>query len=361
MLVHLNYERLKKITQTEKPYRGSTNRFPIGDRRHNTKFFLVDEDSSGREIFRIIYGYMYNAEDITKEEYDIAKAAGDKNVSEYSWTDPSQYKRHIKMPHQLGIVHSDNTFEFVNSNNYYGQGSNILMSRWSHGYFYSSSRHGGMVYRERGNATRNGNGTLFHPIFAGMRVHIGTGEMHESSNYSVVGHRVSRKNSKKFLERYSKFYKVAESMMKAMDSTTYFKVSDEVIQECLGKGAADIGYWIEEKDLKAMRIKADDLVMTAPLDAAILYGIGLRLYRGDLWRCTQRTAKGESIWRTIETADIFNNLKRGLNKYLFETNPECMKTVEFPEGEQYPQSDWGYEVYVTNNKTGVKYRAKQYS
>lgn len=352
MLNYLNYERLKNITKTVKPYRGSTNRFPIGSRTQNTKFFLVENDESGEEVYRIIYGYSWRGEEITKEEYDAAKAVGDKDVSEYTWYNPAQYKRHYKTPHQLGIVRSDNTFEFYNSNNYYGQSANILLSRWSAGYFYSSSRHGGMVYRQSG---------LFHPIFHGMRVHIGSGEVHESSRYRVLGSRVSRKDSKEFLNRYSNFYKVAEVMMKTMDYHTLLTTANDVVHEHIGKSVKDLSYWLGDDDAKTIRLKADDLINSAPLDAALLYCVGLKLYRGDLWRTMQRVAEGNTPWSDKDSTDVFINLKRNLNRHLFEVNPECMKTVEFESGKQYPQSDWNYEVYVTNNKTGVQYRAQQFA
>lgn len=361
MLQYLNYERLKNITKTVKPYRGSTNRFPIGSRAHNTKFFLVENDESGEEVYRIVYGYCWHIEEITKEEYEAAKARKEE-VSEYTWYNPVQYKRHTKRPHQLGIVRSDNTFEFNNTNNYYGQGSNTLLSRWSAGYFYSSSRHGGMVYKERRtNADGFGQHHLFHPIFDGMRVHIGSGEVHESSQYKVMGSRVSRKNSKEFLNRYSTFYKVAEVMMKTMDYHTLLTTANDIVQEAMGKSVKDYGYWMDDGDDKAIRLKADDLVDSAPLDAALLYCVGLKLYRGDLWRTMHRVADGNTPWTDKDSTDVFINLKRNLNRHLFEVNPECMKQVEFAAGEMYPQSDWNYEIYVTNNKTGVQYRAKQFA
>lgn len=362
MLKYLNYERLKNITKTVKPYRGSTNRFPIGSRTQNTKFFLVENDETGEEVYRIVYGYCHNSEEITKEEYDAAKSAGDKDVSEYTWYNPVQYKRHTKIPHQLGIVRSDNTFEFNNTNGYYGQGSNMLLSRWSAGYFYSSSRHGGMVYRERRtNADGFGQHYLFHPIFDGMRIHIESGEVHESSQYRVVGSRVSRKDSKEFLSRYSTFYKVAEVMMKTMDYYTLLTTANDIVHEATGKSVKDLGYWPSEDFAKELRLKADDLVDSAPLDAALLYCVGLKLYRGDLWRTMQRVADGQTPWTDKDSSDVFVNLKRNLNRHLFEVNPECMKQVEFESGKQYPQSDWNYEIYVTNNKTGVQYRARQFS
>ena len=360
MLQYLNYERLKNITKTVKPYRGSTNRFPIGSRAHNTKFFLVENDESGEEVYRIVYGYCWHSEEITKEEYEAAKARKEE-VSEHTWYNPVQYKRHYKTPHQLGIVRSDNTFEFNNSNNYYGQGANTLLSRWSAGYFYSSSRHGGMVYKERRtNADGFGQHHLFHPIFDGMRVHIGSGEVHESSQYKVMGSRVSRKNSKEFLNRYSTFYKVAEVMMKTMDYHTLLTTANDIVQEATGKSVKDYGYWMDDDDAKAIRLKADDLVDSAPLDAALLYCVGLKLYRGDLWRTMHRVADGNTPWTDKDSTDIFINLKRNLNRHLFEVNPECMKQIEFAAGEMYPQSDWNYEIYVTDSK-GVQYRAKQFA
>ena len=42
-MIGLSWDRLTDITKSEKPYRGSSNRYPVGNRRHNLKCFYVEE------------------------------------------------------------------------------------------------------------------------------------------------------------------------------------------------------------------------------------------------------------------------------------------------------------------------------
>ena len=51
----LNYKRLDGISNSVSPYRGSLNRFPIGHRRQNTKYFLAGEEN-GERVFTIVHG-----------------------------------------------------------------------------------------------------------------------------------------------------------------------------------------------------------------------------------------------------------------------------------------------------------------
>ena len=143
---YLNYERLKEITKIASPYRGSTNRYPIGKRTQNNKYFL--EEKEGDEIiYRIIYGNSWTTTEITKEEYIVAKNNNDPDVYEQEdWNSKDKiYRRYKRKPNELGIVRPDNTFEFTKSlANGYGQGDKQILSGWSAGYLYSSSRQGGM-------------------------------------------------------------------------------------------------------------------------------------------------------------------------------------------------------------------------
>ena len=64
----LDWNRLTEITKNVKPYRNSTNRYPVADRRHNTKCFYVKE-IDGEIVYEITYGYKYLEHFHTKEEY----------------------------------------------------------------------------------------------------------------------------------------------------------------------------------------------------------------------------------------------------------------------------------------------------
>ena len=68
----LEWDRLTNISKTVKPYRGTTNRFPIDKRTHNTKCFYVEE-RNGEQVYVITYGFRHNEHYHTKEEYEANK------------------------------------------------------------------------------------------------------------------------------------------------------------------------------------------------------------------------------------------------------------------------------------------------
>ena len=51
-MLALSWNRLTDITKAQKPYRGTTNRYPVGSRTQNTKNFYVDE-IDGEKVYRI--------------------------------------------------------------------------------------------------------------------------------------------------------------------------------------------------------------------------------------------------------------------------------------------------------------------
>lgn len=323
----LTWERLTNITKTSKPYRGTTNRYPIGDRRHNTKDF-VTEERNGEQVYVIRYGYSWNQHEHTKDEYLKNPSSIHERVSDGK----TIYVSYSRVPSELGIVRSDNTFEFTCG--YYGQGDNMIMSNWSRGYFMRSSRHGGMIYRDN---------EVFHPIFKGMRVDCNTMLPHESSQYKVVGKRVSRKDAKEFLNRYADFYQVNEVMLKAMEWKGFMETATEVMAEN-GIGTDTWGMTHDEKE-KLIKF-ADENLNTAPLDAGVAFCLAYdvqNLYS----RVRAFNGNGSSYYtREVELDVIFANLKRKLNKELYKRNPSVMKLTEYVPNEAYPPSEWGVDVFV---------------
>jgi hypothetical protein len=331
-MLALSWNRLTGITETQKPYRGTTNRYPVGSRTQNTKNFYVDE-IDGEKVYRITYGTHHIEHYVTKEVYE----ADTDKYHERTWeTDEAKrYCFYKPVPNQLGVVRSDNTFEFTSKHGY-GQGHNSVISSWSQGFFYCSSRHGGMVYRD------NSRG-IFHPIFKGMRIQIDTMQPHKDSVYKAVGKRVNRKEGKEFLKRYEDFYKINEVMLKAMDYKAYMEVACDVVSSL---EIATDKWGLYEEDRKKLITYAESCVNDAPLDAGVAFALAYDIK--DVWsRVRAFTGAGSSYYsREIELESIFINLKRKLNNALYRDNPTVMNLIEYQMGSLYPASQWGIDIYV---------------
>ena len=323
----LTWDRLTNITKTAKPYRGTTNRFPIGDRRHNTKDF-VSEERNGEQVYVIRYGHSWKEHQHTKEEF----LASPSTIHERNNNGESTYISYTTIPRELGIVRSDNTFEFTNRG--YGQGDNIIMSGWSCGWFFRSSRHGGMVFKSSG---------LFHPIFKGMKVNCDTMMPAEGSEYQVVGKRVSRKDAKEFLVRYADFYQVNEVMLKATDYKTYMATALEIMNE---NNLTSDSWCLPSEGKEKLVSFAEANLNTAPMDAGIAFALAYDV--SDMYRRVRaQNGSGYSYYdREIELETVFSNMKRKLNKELYRRNPSVMKLTNYVPNEVYPPSEWGVDVYV---------------
>ena len=307
----LTWERLTNITKTVKPYRGTTNRYPIGDRRHNHKDFVVEE-RNGEQVYVVRYGFSWKEHHHTKEEW----LANQGSIHKREYNGDVRYFSYSKVPAEMGIVRSDNTFEFTSK--YYGQGDNQILSSWSTGYFFRSSRHGGMIYSNR-------NTNVFHPIFQGMRLNCDTMLPHESSQYQVVGKRVSRIHAKEFLARYADFYKVNEVMLKATDYKTYM----DTVMEILAENSINTDNWTLTTEERNKLIEYGESILNdAPLDAGIAFALAYEV--SDMYkRARARNGQGYSYYdREVELETVFANLKRKLNKELYKKNPSVMKLTE---------------------------------
>ena len=333
----LMWSRLTDIARTQKPYRGTTNRYPVADRRHNTKCFYIEE-RDGETVYKITYGYTFKENFHTKEEFEknnkIKFRDWEKDLSK-------AYVSYTHIPRELGVVRSDNTFEFTGG--HYGQGDNSIMSSWNGGWFYQSSRHGGMVYKEGHGKNTN----TFHPIFKGMRIKLDDMSVHESSKYQVIGKRVSRSDAKEFLSGYQDFYKINEAMFKVMD----WKGLMDTGVDIANIGGLNLEDWYCGKDKKANLLKfAKDNIINAPLDACVAYLIGYDIK--EMYRRVRAYSKGENNYYTneLDIEYLFDNVKRKLNKELYRSNPTVMKDVKHEMGKPYPSSEWGITILVNGQE-----------
>jgi len=333
----LNYVRLNGIANSVPPYRGSTNRFPVGNRRQNNKYFLVREED-GQRVFDIVHGQHWKHVPLTKQEHDHLAKQGSTKLRKFqegggTWS----YYTYEVTPNIVGVVRPDNTFEFTGRS--YGQGDRGILSSYGHGYLSTESRRGGMIWMgAQGGKLRNDKTRGAIPIYKGLRVDCET--MQPTKPITVIGRKVDRKVGKTLLAKYADFYMTTEVMTKAMNYDVFVKTMVEVVNEHLGEINSNT-------DWSVFTGKADTLVDSAPLDAAMLY-----IYAWDVgnmrWnvRRFMDTQYSNYSAHEDEPHTMFLNLKRRLNKQIYKQNDEVFKKVEYTNCEMFPPSEWGYTVMV---------------
>jgi len=231
----LSYERLEHITKTNKPYRGTTNEYPLTKRAQSHKRFIAETDASGNLEFHIIYGYKYRDRDITKAEYDAMTDKGlytrmntldDNSVRYYVW------ERHWD---KVGIVRKDNTFELTTDNMH--QGTRYFISAMFNKYqseIVSSIKHGGVIYREWTGTWNNKTTTKIIPLFTGQRINLETNS--SVLDYEVHLSKVNRTRTKEVMAEYVEALQFNEVMFKTMTEDSFISALKDVYAEVITDG-----------------------------------------------------------------------------------------------------------------------------
>ena len=105
---YLNYNRLTDIVKNNKPYRKTTDRFPLSYRQHGYKCFFVKQDDEGNTEYHIAYRYKYTEVEITQEEHDKLHTS---NIGGVRNRGNGVYTKWVREWDIIGIVRKDNTFE----------------------------------------------------------------------------------------------------------------------------------------------------------------------------------------------------------------------------------------------------------
>jgi hypothetical protein len=272
---NLNYEHLKRITETQKPYRGTIDKYPFDDRKHNYKYFYPREVNGDIE-YHVGYYHKWESETMTAEEYNAKKASMPKAElkkwrEELRWdSDSSQtkstgnYIKDNKNPKVDLIVRSDNTVEVVTDN--FHQGMRMIFSAWNYanGVFQSSVAHGGIVYGRRDNGV-----DIRIPIFKHIRFNMDTMKIHESSEYIASYRTVDRKQSKEAMNIYQDKLNGAYAFITCMDRQSFNQDRDEVIAELMPNAHANY-YWGKSTRDDALEL-ADKILLDKPVEAIYLF------------------------------------------------------------------------------------------
>lgn len=341
----LSYQRLAHITSSVPHYRGNENRFPLGNRRQNRKYFLARKE--GEDIvFDIVYGTAWKNHSCDKATYDALIAEHGDSARAHKYTnydskgvqipDSYSYYWYETLPNILGTVRPDGTFQFT-KDDWYHQGDRGFLSSFCTGYFTTESRRGGMLYK--GSYYSENRKTL--PIWRGMKVNIA--DMTAVEPYKVVIHHVNRKAAKELLGKYEHFFKVSEVMLKSMGMDMVAATAREVLDDVFQKEGAHTE-WHKSSDLIAF---AEERINDAPLDAFVLYALGYDIGRFNYWvRWAKDRVAGSTMLQGESVDVLFANTKRKMSKEIYKNNRDIFKEVEYEAGQAYPPCDWGVKIIV---------------
>jgi len=337
-----SHERLARITRTVPPYRGTQNRFPLFNRRQNTKYFLSREEN-GQTVFDIVYGQRWTTVPLSKEDVDLLPPGKRSNVTH---TPSGTYIQYVASPNIMATVRPGATVEGELEFNakQYGQGDRMFLSSGVWGWFQTNSRMGGMVYRARAN-----DGVRIQPIYRGMRVNAVS--MKPIEPYEVVLRRVDRKASKGLMSRYEHLLKVSKVMLKSMTLGDAVSVAEQLVNDVDPQMyLRKYGY---DEDMKR---RALGLIDSAPLDAFLLLCMAYDL------RQLKYMAHNPGVnryWHGSKETNahdwMYESVKRHLVKDLYNENPGIFKEKVYPYGvypygEKFPQSDWGVKIIVNGQE-----------
>jgi hypothetical protein len=190
---YINYKNLEYISRS-KPFRGSDNAWPLGDRRYSARHFRKEEDGS----FSIWYLNRGVSDELSK-----GKIPDERN----------QYLERCASQ-KLGIVRQDNTFEFINSS---GQGENMMLCEGLRGGLGYNVNKGGLVFYR---------GQHIHPVFRGLRIDCDSGE--SRTDYKLFQSVVKRKEAHQYMKQFNEFKTIAPVMLDSMDDAGVLQVYDDM-------------------------------------------------------------------------------------------------------------------------------------
>ena len=297
-----NYQRLLKISETQKPYRKSESRYPFSDRRYGYKHFFKQEVNDVPE-FVLCYGY-----------------------DNHGGIESNKF----------AIVRNDNSIEFVRENNNMWQGLRQIMSGWRYGqgYFCSSVRHGGIIYQRESRVI---------PIFKGLRMNMDTLEIHDSCKYTFTKKTINREKAKNYLAKYDEPFKIAEMMFSNLPLDTLYNDCIDIVEEhfpdYIHNYSDNTHRYVSEPPNDKMFEKASEILNTSPLDAYVL----MLMKIGQWWRIHDRSSAKETFRNGKNR--IFKNLKR------YE---DIFDVKEYDHTQDLTPSEWGVDV-VVNNQPVVRY------
>lgn len=335
---NFNYARLKDIVANVKPFKlqrmaeGIPTMYPFDNRKHTYKYFTVDHDTDGQEMYRV--GYYQESEKITisTEEFESKYKPNltERQIKHYWYDKGDTWETYVYKPATQVILRADNTVEFTRQ--FYGQGERqFLNGQWGRrGYIASSAKHGGMIY----HAHKDGKKYIM-PIFQGFRFNPDTNEVHDSSKYTVTIRTINRKTSKEVVKQYEDKFNLAKAIFSSMTNEVYRDQINSIIAEHMPQEMHNGRYYLSNQDKEKAIKLADSLLYDKPIDAFLLYIKGLNLY----------AYYGS---RVTEAFDSYQRAIKGVTKRLYYIN-DTFEYTTYDHTQSLISSSWVIDIKVNNN------------
>jgi hypothetical protein len=331
----LKYERLKRITETQKPYRGTIDKYPFSDRNHNYKYFYPKE-VNGETEYHVGYYHKWQTETMTTEEFNAKKGSMDSkefkkwrekekwNTDARTYELTGYYEKDVKNAKIDLIIRSDNTVEIVTDN--FHQGMRMIFSAYtySNGVFQSSVNHGGIVYGRRDNGV-----DIRIPIFKHMRFNMDTMQVHPSAHYIATYRTVDRKLSKEAMNLYKDKLNGAFAFITCMDKESFREDIDSVTKELIPDNITSY-YWGSESQNKAEKL-ADSIFFEKPVEAIYLYMKSFHV--------------GYYLSSMAQPSDWIKVFKKKFAKYIHAKHETFTKEY-LTHLENFKSSQWNIDVTV---------------
>lgn len=152
-VVRTDFKKLQEIATKAKPYRGTTNKFPLGNRKYKARHFFWFGTHAD-----IWYGEGPNC--------------------------------------NLCRVHSDESVEFLVGHHYNGANMMLTSMFWPHLTFRTCSSKGGDIAEVPHTKGKE------HPVFKGVRIFLKTGDVHPTTPYEISIASLDREKTKAIRKKY---------------------------------------------------------------------------------------------------------------------------------------------------------------
>jgi len=331
----LDYNRLERITQVEKPYRGTEDKYNLEERRYSHKSF-TPETINGERVFRISYYHSYEKVMVTKEVYDAMPKSEQNRVYIQNYASGATYTTHTKKPLEIGIMYPDNSFEFTAEGEYaYTQGIKTAFS--SH--YLPASRLGSDSKR---GGLRVSNNDFAHPVFKGLRVYVNTLELHELCSYETVGYKTNIKEVRARFAPYKESFVVADVMIKNMKFSDIGElIREEIPTEALGS----YGDLLKTFSYRDIYNNAVSNLITNPLTSTL--AIATLINTNAIRTRLRYTSVGSADFAPVLENLVEKVIKRFKTELCRTNTGTLLKKVIHPSSKKLPTSIWDYEVMVT--------------
>lgn len=279
-----------------------------------------------------------------RERYPLGRRAYSKRY--WTFSDNKQSVTAYYDNVELLKIHSDDTVEFVAPAGY-GQGDCGILASMLYGWVQIQGQYGGAVYYHVRNYNEKEN-SIKHPVFKGLRFHIETGTLHESSKYEVHTLNLDTKKTKILREPYEGLFKIGAQLMKVMDKNQICQEIRETREKL--KAQSMLRGWADRdvrEDLKEYLSNNDGVGALIHLGAVYNYKDIMTWYKWGSPDSRDLASLGEKPYVTYVKKYFLDEL---YSREIANGGDVCHTSVVEGPLVKLPTNRWGQKIFVGGNE-----------